>query len=190
MTIIGILMREEDNKYYVRKELIDLLINKRCIPINIYNIESIKLCNGVIIPGGDNIIKKDLEIIKYLYLNDIPTLGICLGMQEMGYLFNGKLSDISNYNHLKPNDKYVHDIRIIKNTKLYEILKQDKIKVNSRHKDYLINTDLSISSISDVIESIEDKNKKFFIGVQWHPESMMDDIYSNMIFDEFIKKSS
>lgn len=189
--VIGILMRELNDKYYVKKELIDVLKKKNTIPISIHDIDSLNLCNGVIIPGGDEIINNDLEIIKYLYQNDIPTLGICLGMQEMGYLFNGKMNKTSNYDHLKPGKRYVHSVNINKNSKLYKILKKEKILVNSRHKDYIISTDLSISSISNVIESIEDKNKRFFIGVQWHPESMIDyDLNSNILFDEFIKEIS
>lgn len=187
--IIGIVLRKENNKYYLNKNIIKVVEKFNGIPLGIfsddYNI--IDICDGIILPGGDNIIEKDLEIIKYLYEKDIPVLGICLGMQEMGYLFNGSMSNISNYNHLKKEDKYVHDIHIIKNSKLYEIIGNEIIKVNSRHKDYLISSDLNISSISDVIESIEDKNKKFFIGVQWHPEDMIDyDINSNKLFESFI----
>ena len=96
---------------------------------------------------------------------------------------------ISNYNHLKPDIKYVHYININKKSKLYRILNKENIKVNSRHKDYLINTDLFISGVSDVIESIEDPNKRFFIGVQWHPESMLEyDLNNNLIIEEFIKE--
>jgi putative glutamine amidotransferase len=193
--IIGIIMRYENKKYYLKEEVIKMLTQNNSIPIGIFidNIEDAKIiinkCNGIILPGGDEIDKKDLELIKYIYDKDIPCLGICLGMQEMGYLFDGKMNEISNYNHLQPNINYVHNIKINKNSKLYQIIKKENIKVNSRHKDYLIETNLNISSVSDVIESIEDKNKKFFIGVQWHPESMINyDIYSNLLIDEFLKE--
>lgn len=188
--IIGIILRKENNKYYLNQNIIKAIEKYNGIPLGIFNedYELIDKCDGIILPGGDNIEKQDLNIISYLYKKDIPTLGICLGMQEIGYLFNGKMNEISNYNHLKKYDRYAHDINVIKNSKLYEIIGKDKIKVNSRHKDYLINTGLNISSISDVIESIEDKKKKFFIGVQWHPEDMLDyDINSNKLFEFFIK---
>lgn len=188
--IVGIAVRKEDDIYYSKVELIDNLIIKGVIPIIIKpDIESANLCDGIIFPGGTDIYDDDLKLIKYLYDNDIPCFGICLGMQEMGYLFNGRMGYIGNYSHLKPNLKYVHDVKINKNSKIYKILNLEEIKVNSRHKDYLINTDLSISGISNVIESIEDKNKSFFIGVQWHPESMLEyDNNSNLIFNQFIKE--
>ena len=189
--IIGIIIRKNQKRYSIKEDVINVFLNKNTIPIGIFNNdkELIDKCNGILLPGGDDIDKEDLEIIKYIYEKDIPCLGICLGMQEMGYLFNGEMNKISNYKHLKPDEKYVHEITINKKSKLYQILKKEKIKVNSRHKDYLVKTDLDISSISDVIESIEDKNKRFFIGLQWHPESMIKyDINSNLLIDEFIKE--
>jgi putative glutamine amidotransferase len=191
--LIGILLRKKENNkvYSVNKEIIDMIKNKaNIIGIFIDNYkETIKLCNGIIIPGGNKIDNDSLKLIKYLYDNNIPTLGICLGMQEMGYSFNGEFNKESNYEHLKENMKYAHEIYIDKNSYLYNILKENKILVNSRHKDYLIKTNLTVSSISNVIESIEDKNKKFFIGLQWHPESI-NDINTTKIVEEFIKKSS
>lgn len=101
--IIGIVLRLENNKYYLNESIINVIKKYNGIPLGIFNFskELIDKCDGVILPGGDNIIKKDLDIINYLYDKNIPTLGICLGMQEMGFLFNGSMNKISNYNHLK-----------------------------------------------------------------------------------------
>jgi len=189
-SFIGIISRKENDKYYVKEEIINMILKYESIPIIITsnNEEIIKLCDGIIFPGGEEICKNDIELIKYLYEKDIPCLGICLGMQEMGYAFNGGLNKISNYNHLKPNTKYVHEVKISKKSKLYQILNEEIINVNSRHKDYLIYTDLFVTGVSDVIESIEDTNKRFFVGVQWHPESMLHyDLNSNLLMEEFIK---
>lgn len=189
--LIALITRKENDKFYIKEEVINMITKYNALSIitTPNNIEIIDLCDGVIFPGGDDINNNDIKLIKYLYDNDIPCFGICLGMQEMGYLFNGEFNKISNYEHLKPNEKYVHNVKLNKKSKLYKILNTEIIKVNSRHKDYLVNTDLFISGISDVIESIEAPQKKFFLGVQWHPESMLEyDINSNLIIDEFIKQ--
>ena len=63
------------------------------------------------------------------------------------------------------------------------------MKVNSRHKESIINPNLDITAISadGLIEALEDKNKKFFVGVQWHPESMTSyDILESRLFDYFV----
>ena len=149
----------------------------------------LKLCDGIILQGGDDFYKYDEFIAKYAYNNNIPTLGICLGMQLMSYIFNGKMGHVDN--HLS-NELYVHNNQILKETKLYNTFNNDNILVNSRHKDYIISTDLKVNSISSdgIIEGVEDSNKDFYIGVQWHPESMTSyDKNSCLIFKNFIKAS-
>ena len=104
----------------------------------------------------------------------------------MSMYFNGKMDDVIDH---KRTDKYVHEINLFSDSKLYQILKKEKLLVNSRHKSKITKTDLSISAYANdmVIEAVEDKSKKFFIGVQWHPESMIKyDIDMNEIFKTFI----
>lgn len=148
----------------------------------------IDLCDGVICPGGDEFFHYDLMTIEYCYKIDKPLLGICLGMQAMGYLFGGQLEDVNNFKH-KTNNRYVHEVRIDEQSNLYSILNKSNINVNSRHKSQVINTSLDIVGLSNdnIIEAIEDKKRTFFIGVQWHPESMIEyDIAENKLFSYFI----
>lgn len=148
-------------------------------------IELIKECNGIILSGGDNFIDKDYLLVKYLHDNNIPTLGICLGMQAMAQYFSSEV-EIDVINH-KLNDCDGHFINIYENSLLHKIMKKNRIFVNSRHKSAVIDTKLVISARSDdnVIEAIEDSTKHFFLGVEWHPESL-NDLYSERLFDYFI----
>ena len=132
----------------------------------------LKLCNGFVFQGGDSFYDYDLKILDYAYQNDIPSLGICLGMQLMSCYKNGEMGTINNH-YSKEN--YVHSIFIKENSKLKNILKVNECKVNSRHHDYIVKTDLDIVAYSfdHIIEAVEDRNKTFFIGVQWHPEDMI-----------------
>jgi len=143
------------------------------------------MCNGFILQGGDTIDNNNLELLKVFTNKNIPILGICLGMQEMGVFDNGKLIDVSG--HL--NDG-LHEIIINKDSLLYKIIGFSKILVNSRHKSVIKNTNLFVSSISsdNQIESIENRDLNFYLGLQWHPENMYnDDINARKIFDYFIK---
>ena len=92
----------------------------------------------------------------------------------MAVACNGKLG--KNILNHKIDRKYVHNVKIIKNTKLYSILNSDSINVNSRHNDYVKYTNLNVSGMSSdgIIEAIEEPKHKFFIGIQWHPESLQD----------------
>ena len=189
--IIGIITRKSKsatgkNINVTYSDIISSIIKSGGMPIGIDNdIEKyISLCKGYILQGGDDIDKDNIRTLHTLYKKDIPTLGICLGMQEMGVYKEGNLVDINN--HLNNN---FHKIHIKKDSLLYNIIKKDEISVNSRHKSALHKTTMQVSAISNdnVIEAIEDKNKKFFLGVQWHPENMYDnDEYAKKIFDYFI----
>ena len=194
MKIIGIVTRKsvsEENHDIdiIYNDIIKALKKFGTFPIGLVLEEDYKelinICDGLIFQGGDDIEEYDLKALKYAYDKDIPTLGICLGMQIMGILFNGNIIDINNH---KKNLDYAHSILIKKDTKLYSIFNQDIIKVNSRHKSVLKNTSLCVSALSNdgYIEAIEDTDKKFFIGVQWHPESMLYDERQNKIFKCFI----
>jgi len=194
--IIGIVTRksisvENHSTNIVYEDIVDAIASNGGIAIGIilndnYK-ELINLCDGIVFQGGDDFEKYDIDALKYIYDIDKPVLGICLGMQLMGVLFNGFMINIENH---KKQLQYAHEVKIKRNSMVYNIFKGDIIKVNSRHKSIIKNTNLDIVGISNdgYIEAIEDINKKFFVGVQWHPESMISyDRKQNNLFKFFIK---
>ena len=85
---------------------------------------------------------------------------------------------------------YAHLIKIDYSSKLFQILKKSVILVNSFHKCSVKHTTLDAVAKSEdgIIEAIEDKNHPFFIGVQWHPETMISyDIMSQRLFESFFQ---
>ena len=152
-------------------------------------IEQIKLCDGILMPGGFKINKFDRFISEYATDYDIPLFGICLGMQIMAnYKKDLWIEKNDSFIEHRVEEGLVHSVTLDKSSKLYEIIDKDKFMVNSRHFYHVLpNEYYDISSVSDdnYIESIEMKDKKFNIGVQWHPESM-DDETSDKLFKKFI----
>ena len=105
-------------------------------------------------------------------------------------IFWRKLIKLQNNNHNIIDNSIFHSITIYKNTRLFEILNEYNINVNNRHIYELKGTNLTISARSDdgVIEAIEDSNKSFFIGVEWHPEDIIELDKNNLkIFKEFVQ---
>lgn len=196
MKKIGIILREftENNIPFMgnRFDLWKILneFDVECIGIPIsFEFDKIKRsindCDGIILPGGSVFYENDFKIIDYLYKKNIPTLGICLGMQSMAEYFNNK-QEIEVKNHYQ-TEKYVHLVRIKKDTLLYKIMGKERIMVNSRHHSAIPYTTLTINAISPdgIIEGVEDITKKFFLGVQWHPETLNDND-SYLLFKYFI----
>lgn len=163
-------------------------------------IRVIEKCDGIILQGGYYSYYYDEFITRYCIENDIPILGTCLGMEIMAavdcntsrienvFLINSKIK------HKQLKAKYVHSINIKKESLLYKIIGLDKIQVNSRHIYSVKNINKSkivAKSEDGIIEAIEFENKKFAIGVQWHPEDLFD-VDENMlkIYKAFIKASS
>ena len=160
-------------------------------------IEEIKMCDGIILSGGNKFYEYDEFICEYAIDNDIPLLGICAGMQAMARIDNRKKYDDyrnirndTDINHYQMDETYVHKVNLNKESMLRKIIGHDTIKVNSVHNYHIAKTNkFTISGVSEdgLIEAIEIKNRKFIIGVQWHPEKIIDkDEPSRRLFDSFM----
>jgi gamma-glutamyl-gamma-aminobutyrate hydrolase PuuD len=70
---------------------------------------------------------------------------------------------------------------------LYSLIGEKTINVNSIHHQGidLLGEDLRVTATSPdgVIEGIETTNEWDAIGIQWHPENMIEDEYSKLIFE-------
>ena len=89
---------------------------------------------------------------------------------------------------------YRHKISVIKGTKLYSLMKKEEHNVNSIHSMIApkerVEGYAKISSFSSdgLVESFELDNKKFIMGIKWHPELMLEDKFTEKLFNEFIQK--
>ena len=138
----------------------------------------------------------ELGLLKSAEKNNIKTLAICRGNQLLNVYKKGTLyQDLSDagftdIKHDKPFEdarSHIHDIEIYNDSKLYSLFQKTTISVNSIHHQGidLLGKDLKITAKSSdgVIEGIETTNQWEAIGIQWHPENMVDDKYSKLIFE-------
>ena len=154
----------------------------------------IDLCDGFILQGGLYSSNYEIEMAKRIIELDKPLIGICAGFNNILRAIGTDVVEDKTKSHDKYDINYRHSVSIIKGTKLYDLIKKDEYSVNSIHSmiapKEMVEDYANISSISydGLVESFELNNKKFVIGIKWHPELMLEDEFPNNLFKELISK--
>ena len=128
----------------------------------------------------------ELAVIRAAHRADIPVLGICGGQQLMNVALGGTLIQhipdaIPNaLAHEQPNsrDEAGHSVSLTSESELLRITQRARMEVNSAHHQAVEKPapSFTINALAPdgVIEGIEDVSRRWFIGVQWHPEFAID----------------
>ena len=129
----------------------------------------------------------ELALCREALRRDMPTLAICRGHQLLNVATGGTLfQDIASQVeaavvHDPDQERWerCHDVDLLPGTRLRDILGQERVAVNSFHHQAVkeLGKGLVLSargSDDGVIEGMEMPDRKFMIGVQWHPESFWD----------------
>lgn len=116
------------------------------------------------------------------YNRNLPTLGICRGLQVMNITFGGALvRDISelegeriDHKQFDRPDELVHSVSVKEGSQLAEVLGTTELMVNSLHHLAICECaqggEIVAWAPDGTPEGIEFPEKDFFLGVQWHPE--------------------
>lgn len=137
---------------------------------------------------------------RVLEHSQMPTLGICLGSQLFNVALGGSLIQHipkqfphSNVEH-SSTDGWIngfnkHLVTLEEGSKLWQIYQKAEINVTTSHhqavKDVGDKLKVVARAEDGVVEAIELDDRRFLIGVQWHPEREYEQ--SKCLFDEFVK---
>lgn len=160
------------------------------------------LCDGILLTGGhdtnpalygetplnDSVVWSDVRdsmdqtVIHYALERNKKILGICRGIQILNVSLGGTLyQDLptqykSGIDHhmAAPYNRPCHEVNIIPDTPLFELLGKEKIKVNSIHHQAVrrLAPGLEKMAVSEdgLTEAVFMPDKYFVWGIQWHPE--------------------
>jgi CTP synthase len=188
--------------------------------------EIFKNINGILVPGGfgDRGTEGKIIACRYARKNDIPYLGICLGMQIAVIELARDECGLADANSREFNERGEHlvidlmeeQLEIVKkggtmrlgsypckikaNTMLMQAYKTELINERHRHRfefnnayrEILENHGMIISGTSPdetIVEAVELKENKFFVGIQFHPEFKSRPNKPHPLFVKFVETS-
>lgn len=200
-----ILIEDGNEKYFVNKTYIEAMnsinFNTLMITGNYNNLETIlSICDGFLITGGIDVHPKwfneeingsgetndeldliDKTVIDYALKNNKPLLGICRGHQAINIFMGGNIiQDIGTHHKNTKHIVYMYENELIKFP--------NEIETNSFH--HQVCKDLAPDLI-EIGRSYDDYNEAYIskkypiIAVQWHPEKMLNEQSSQIIFNYF-----
>ena len=139
----------------------------------------------------------ELSLVRGALARDMPVLGICGGEQLLVVALGGSLLqhipdsvvDALEHEQTNPRDQPSHSVRIVPDTLLARIVKRETMQVNSAHHQAVMApgkwATVNATAPDGVVEGVEDPRYSFCLGVQWHPEFLIDP-GDALIFDALV----
>jgi len=126
-------------------------------------------------------------ILQGALRRDVPVLGICGGMQLLNVVLGGTLlqhipDSVPNclaHEQPNPRDQAGHEVSVVAESLLDRLVGRRTMSVNSAHHQAAdrIGEGVLVSGRAPdgVVEAIEHGGYRFCLGVEWHPEFLIDE---------------
>jgi len=148
-------------------------------------------------PSDDARDRLELALIEDAVRRDVPILAICRGAQILNVQHGGTLVQhlaATARHRVKAENpgKVIHSVEVERGSRLASIVGEpSSLDVNSRHHQAIARAghELRITARDPedgTIEAVERTDRRFVIGVQWHPENQANrDVRQAKLFQEF-----
>jgi putative glutamine amidotransferase len=161
-----------------------------------YHEDKLDVC-GRTDPDRDQV---ELMLTRWALEEGKPVLGVCRGMQVINVACGGSLhQDVASPRFQKHDyfptqgfarDHLAHEAMVSPGSQLHRVFGGATIHVNSMHHQGIAKLGdglaATIHAPDDLIEGIEGTGENFLVGVQWHPEMLIErDAGTRRLFQEF-----
>lgn len=143
----------------------------------------------------------ELKILEFAVEQQKPLFGICRGAQVMNVAFGGDLyqdisflpGDCEPHIPASPQQTLQHEVDIEPGTFLFELVGTSRVTTNSSHhqviKKVAAGFTVNARTKDGLVEGIEKMDNKFLLGLQWHPERMLQEPCMRDIFANFVQQA-
>lgn len=145
----------------------------------------------------------EMPLIRAAVERDIPILAICRGVQILNVALGGTLiQDLPSQSdtrirHRQECERHeaTHGVSITAGSRLREIIGMAELDVNSFHHQSLkgVAEGLAVAATAadGVVEAVERSPARFLVGVQWHPEEMVEvSDGARRLFESFVSAAA
>jgi putative glutamine amidotransferase len=140
----------------------------------------------------------ELALLRGALATDVPVLAICRGSQVLTVATGGSLIQhlpaVSDLHHdvTDREREAVHDVRLEPGSSLARIVGVDVVGVNSMHHQAAARIGDGLRavgwSLDGVVEAVEVPGRPI-VGVQWHPEHLVDSAPHRALFEWLVAES-
>jgi putative glutamine amidotransferase len=136
----------------------------------------------------------DQVLAELILQREMPVLAICMGMQLVNAVYGGTLiqhieGDVQHEAKDRGNDR-LHLVVIEEESLLHHIVGASEIEVNSSHHQAIDKLAPGLRVLGwapdGIVEAMQMTDREFFLGVQWHPERIVDRPEQRRIFEAFV----
>ncbi|MGC8827188.1 MAG: gamma-glutamyl-gamma-aminobutyrate hydrolase family protein, partial [Anaerolineae bacterium] len=148
----------------------------------------------------------EIMLTRWMVAQDRPVLAICRGHQLLNVALGGTLiqdiptelpasCDHPRFSPPHALDELAHEVQLAADSRLFAILGQGSLKVNSRHHQAVKELGQGLAAAAwapdGVVEGVELLGRRFVIGVQWHPENLLDAVPAmRRLFEAFVAEAA
>jgi len=138
------------------------------------------------------------QILDDALARDLPLLGICRGAQLLNVRLGGSLhQDLRSHRRHTSKRRTLLPLKhllVVDGTLLHALLRHRQVRVNSLHDQAIhrLGTGLRVAARDRdaIVQAVEDPDRVFALGVQWHPEFLLWSAAQRRLFHALVEAAA